>query len=98
MEDSSFVSTMVETTYSDIIEDNKWHYKEFISEFDNMLIGKGLKPLANSDADKKINKLLNRDLFIRSLRVVFEILHYSDFPGRKYLKNMFLSIFKKGLS
>ena len=55
MEDSSFVSTMVETTYSDIIEDNKWHYKEFISEFDNMLIGKGLKPLANSDADKKIN-------------------------------------------
>lgn len=80
---------MVEETYKSLIASGRYTYRVFIKNFDNELIGMGMKPAISEGDIDRVNRTLNRDVLRRTVYTKIKRLRTVQFPGRKELVKLY---------
>jgi len=93
MLDEELIQSITDNAYQDLILSGKYHYREFIQDFDNTLIDCGCDTFCHVDQIQLVKKLINKDAWLRNLTAQIQSLRLKKFPGRKYLKTV---IYKLG--
>lgn len=88
MRDRSLVDRVIENAYQDLIASGQWHYREFIQQFDQVLIDLGCLPAITLEDRKLVESLINKDVRLRYFISWLKSLHSRSFPGRKHVKHM----------
>lgn len=90
--DSSLCQEIIENAYHDLIISQKYTYREFIAEFDAVLVKEGIHPPRISD--KSVTDLLRRGEKLQLARARVLSYLYRPFPGREILKKAALPVIK----
>jgi len=89
MNDVDAVSEMIDNTYNDLILSGRYHYRDFINEFD-LYVSHWIDNRVVSEFEKKhIEKILNRNLVYRK---IYANLKRLKFPGRYFVKKSILAM------
>jgi len=90
MRDTTFVDQMLARGYDEIIKSDRFHYRTAIRGLDRELLSLGVRPDATpSEAAEARNALASdewlRRAAFRTREQVHGLMHWHDFPGRRYL-------------
>jgi len=92
MQDYDLVKSITECAYKDVIESGKWHYKNFLQNFDQMLKDYSCINEHSKDEADYVRRQINKDKWIRDIVVFFKRLRNTDFPGRSTIKKLAYSL------
>lgn len=88
MENREFVERILENAYTDVIASGKWHYKEFVSEFDETLVNLGCHLRCSAEDIVHVKRTIANDALLRHSIVWLKEFRSCPFPGRKLIKKM----------
>lgn len=81
--DDKIRQIITQNAYDDLIKSGRYSYKQFIQDFDKILLEKGFLPKINQDFEKEITKILYRDYHKRILQKIpkFTLDLFLEFNG-----------------
>jgi hypothetical protein len=86
MKDQSLIDQITENAFRDIIASGKWHYREFMGQFDQTLEELSCNPSVVQEERRIVESAINKDVLLRSFFAWLKSWRSRSFPGRQQIK------------